>query len=121
LSDGGQGYAIAGSDRMQRAVRIDLSAAAFDENLPADNFRGYRARVGTSSTCKRPLPVKILPCCSSAGGGSSAGISVLSGSERNANLAPVTAALSRAPAGASEEANANTSKAHHDAAVPNRM
>ena len=60
LSDGGQGYASAGSDRMQRAVRIDLSAAAFDENLPADNFRGYRARVGTSSTCKRPLPVKIL-------------------------------------------------------------
>jgi len=60
LPSGGQGDAVAGPDRMQRAVGINLSAAAFDENLPADNFRRYRARVGTSSTCKRPLPVKIL-------------------------------------------------------------
>ena len=44
---------------MQCAIRIDLSAAAPDKNLPADNFRRYRARVGTSSARKRPLPVKI--------------------------------------------------------------
>ena len=60
LPSGGQGDAVAGPDRMQRAVGINLSAAAFDENLPADNFRGYRTRVGTSSACKGPLPVKIL-------------------------------------------------------------
>jgi hypothetical protein len=60
LPDGGQGYAIAGSDRMQRAIRIDPSAAAPDKNFPANDFRRYRARVGTSSARKRPLPVKTL-------------------------------------------------------------
>src|SRR6202035_3119947 len=42
-----------------------------------------------------PAPVNVhcpskfwTPCCCNARGGSSAGISVLSGSERNANLAP---------------------------------
>jgi hypothetical protein len=53
LPDCGQGDAIAGPDRMQRAVRIYLSAAAPDENLPADNFRGYRARLGASGACER--------------------------------------------------------------------
>jgi hypothetical protein len=60
--------------------------------------------------------------CGIEGGGSSAGFSVSSGWERKDNLAPSAAAsLSRAPARASEETDANTSKAHHDAAVPNQI
>jgi hypothetical protein len=37
LSDCGKGHAVSGSDRMQRAVRIDPTAATADDNLPADN------------------------------------------------------------------------------------
>ena len=55
-----EGQAIAGSHRMQGAVRVNLSAAAFDDNLAADNFRTHRARVGTSGAGERPYPVEIL-------------------------------------------------------------
>jgi hypothetical protein len=39
LSDCGKGHAVSGADRMQRAVRIDLTAATADDNLAADNPR----------------------------------------------------------------------------------
>jgi hypothetical protein len=36
-SDRAEGHAVSGADRMQRAVWIDLPAAAPDDNLPVDN------------------------------------------------------------------------------------
>jgi hypothetical protein len=59
LSDRRQGDTVAGPDRMQAAIRVNPAAAASDENLPANNFREYRARIGTSSPCKNPVAVKI--------------------------------------------------------------
>jgi hypothetical protein len=35
-SDGGKGHAVSGPDRMQCAIRVDLPAAAPDDNLPAE-------------------------------------------------------------------------------------
>lgn len=38
-SDRAKGHAVPGADRMQRAIWIDLPAAAPDDNLPVDNQR----------------------------------------------------------------------------------
>jgi hypothetical protein len=38
-SDRAKGHAVSGADRMQCAIRIDLPAAAPDDNLPVDNQR----------------------------------------------------------------------------------
>ncbi len=42
-SNRAQGHAVSGTDRMQRAIWIDLPAAAPDDNLPVDNQRNQRA------------------------------------------------------------------------------
>ena len=60
LSDRGQGHAVACTDRMQCAVRVDLPASAPDDDLAADNPRGQRARIGTSAAGERPCAVEIL-------------------------------------------------------------
>lgn len=59
-SDGGEGHAVSGADRMQGAIGIDLPAAAPDDNLSADNHRGQRARMRTSGAGECPCPVKVL-------------------------------------------------------------
>jgi len=38
-SDRAKGHAVSGTDRMQRAIWIDLPAAAPNYNLPVDNQR----------------------------------------------------------------------------------
>ena len=56
----GQSHAVAGADRMQRAIRIDLSAATLDDNLSADDHRRQGACMPASGTGERPCPVKVV-------------------------------------------------------------
>jgi hypothetical protein len=118
LSDRAQGHAVSGTDRMQRAIWIDLPAAARTTIFPS-------IICATSEpVCRHPALVNVhapsKPLLSSSGVArdisSSGRCSSLLGSERNDNLGPPDlASIWRDCASASDGSDAMINRAHPSA------